>query len=73
VELRDKISETEALEATAGIDAQDAGDAAVHDAVLALVSLGYKQADAWKMIRKILPHLEKKPSVEEIVRQALTG
>ncbi len=70
VELRDKFSSGDALEAMAGADAAP-GDHRLRDAALALMSLGYKQADAQKMIKKA--GLDSNLSVEELVRKALTG
>jgi len=70
VELRDKFSQGETLEALAG-DNDKPGDSRLRDAALALVSLGYKQEDARKMVKKLGP--DSKASVEEIVRMALTG
>lgn len=70
IELRDKISEGEALEAMSGDDAAPE-DLRGRDAVLALISLGYKQADAQKMVRQVRlrdPNLE---NLEEIVRKSL--
>ncbi|NCC52375.1 MAG: Holliday junction branch migration protein RuvA [Spartobacteria bacterium] len=73
IELRDKISSGEALEAVAGVEEGSEADQQVHDAVMALISLGYKQVDAWKMVRKVLPKLGDHPTVENIVRHALVG
>ncbi len=70
VELRDKFSTGEALEVQAGPD-EPSGNQRLRDAALALVSLGYKQDDARKMIRKV--DAETDISVEELVRMALTG
>ncbi len=70
VELRDKFSSGDALEAMAGAD-EPSGDHRLRDAALALMSLGYKQADAQKMIKKA--GLDSNLSVEELVRKALTG
>lgn len=42
------------------------------DAVLALISLGYKQADALKMIKDVLPKISAGVSVEDLVRRALS-
>jgi Holliday junction DNA helicase RuvA len=70
VELRDKFSPGEALETLAGSDDLP-GDSRLHDAALALISLGYKQDDARKMVKVL--KLESSTSVEEIVRGALTG
>jgi Holliday junction DNA helicase RuvA len=70
VELRDKFTTGETLEALAGADAGP-GDRRLRDAALALVSLGYKQDDARKMVQKFSG--EPEASVEEIIRKALTG
>ncbi|MFA7369346.1 MAG: Holliday junction branch migration protein RuvA [Kiritimatiellales bacterium] len=71
VELRDKFSAGEALETLAGADDQSIGDARLRDAALALISLGYKQEDARKMVKAL--KLESNTSVEDLVRMALTG
>jgi len=70
VELRDKFSSGETLEALVGAD-DLSGDNRLRDATLALVSLGYKQDDARKMIKKL--NLTPELAVEEMVRMALTG
>ncbi len=72
VELRDKFTTGEALEAIAGADAAP-GDHRLRDAALALISLGYKQADAQKMVKACALKLEDGTTVEDIVRMALTG
>jgi len=74
VELRDKISEGEVMEAMAGDEALTADHARMRDAVLALISLGYKQVDAEKMVRLVCsaPGMES-AGVEDIVRKALAG
>ncbi len=70
VELRDKFSEGDVMETVAGSEA-DSSDHRLRDAVLALISLGYKQADAQKMIKKV--SIDLSASVEDLVRKALTG
>lgn len=70
VELRDKFTEGETLEALAGAEAEP-GDTRLRDAALALVSLGYKQDDARKMVKKFAG--EPEVSVEDIIRKSLTG
>ena len=73
VELKDKITAGEALEAVTGGGAGQPDDPRRRDAVLALVSLGYKQADAFKMIQAAFPGpLADTVSIEEVVRAALT-
>ena len=73
VELRDKLSAGEALEAVAGAAEPSARDLRARDAILALISLGYKQADAQQRIRDVLPRLKPAATVEEVVRAALAG
>lgn len=71
VELRDKFTAGEALETLSGSDDQPVGDVRLRDAALALISLGYKQDDARKMVKAL--KLETNTSVEDLVRMALTG
>ncbi|MDK2858205.1 MAG: holliday junction helicase RuvA [Verrucomicrobiota bacterium] len=70
VELRDKFSPGETLEALSGAD-HPPGDTRLRDAALALISLGYKQDEARKMIKALT--LSADTSVEEMIRMALTG
>ena len=71
VELRDKISDGEALESLSG-EEPGADDVRARDAVLALISLGYKQVDAQKMVRQIAAKDPDLSNVEDMVRKALT-
>ncbi len=72
VELRDKLSEGEAMEAIAGAGEPTESDTRLRDAVLALVALGYKQEHARKMVRNAVG-TGVPPSVDEIIRMALAG
>ncbi len=72
LELRDKISDSQAFEALAPAVSVSAADHHLRDAVLALISLGYKQADAQKMANAAIAEGESNIGVEEIVRKALT-
>lgn len=73
VELKDKLTEGEMLEATVAAEPGSAEEMRTRDAILALVSLGYKQADALKMIKEVLPNVSAETTVEELVRKALAG
>ncbi len=73
VELKDKLTEGEMLEAAAGAEPASAEELRTRDALLALVSLGYKQAEALKMIKAALPGVAPATTVEELVRRALGG
>ena len=72
LELRDKLSAAEGLSAVEPAGTDLGGDHRVRDAVLALISLGYKQADAQKMVATVLGSGKPDLSVEDIVRKALT-
>ena len=69
VELKDKISEADALEATSG--SHDVTGIQSRDAVLALVSLGYKKEDASKMVLAAEKKAGANSCVEDLVRMAL--
>ena len=69
VELRDKISEVEIMEARVGADGGDT--IVMRDAMLALVALGYTQEAARKMIEKVPEETRGTLGVEGIIKKAL--
>jgi len=71
VELKDKLTEAEVLESSAAAAPATAEEMRTRDAMLALISLGYKQAEAQKMIKDVLPRVAADLSVEDLVRRAL--
>jgi Holliday junction DNA helicase RuvA len=71
VELRDRITAGEAAEAEAGAAPLSQSDIIARDAILALISLGYKQAQADKIVRKVLSTEPTLENVEDIIRKAL--
>jgi holliday junction DNA helicase RuvA len=71
VELKDKLTEGEMLEAAAAAEPGSAEELRTRDAILALISLGYKQADALKLIKDVLPGSPANATVEDLVRKAL--
>ncbi len=73
VELKDKLGAGEAMEAITGAAADSPETARMRDAILALISLGYKQADAQKVVRDAVGKLKPSASVEDVVRKALAG
>lgn len=74
VELRDRIGAAEALEAGAGAGpGATAGDLRIRDAVLALVSLGYKRSEAEAMALKAVQGSPAEATVEDLIRKALTA
>ena len=75
LELKDKLGVAAEWEAAAKKNAPTGIERHLHDAVLALISLGYKQVDAHKAVKAILPKLSKETStditVEDVVRESL--
>ncbi|MDI6774100.1 MAG: Holliday junction branch migration protein RuvA [Verrucomicrobiota bacterium] len=74
MELRDKIGPGEALEAVAGAREASAEDLKLRDAVMALIALGYKQAEARQMAAGAMKGGDSAGlSVEALVRRSLGG
>ncbi len=71
VELRDKIGAAGTWEAASAQRTLSAGDQKLNDAVLALMALGFKPADAHDTIRAALTVLGEGATVEALVRAGL--
>jgi Holliday junction DNA helicase RuvA len=71
VELKDKIGTTGAWEASSARHGLSAGDQKLNDATLALMALGFKQAEAHDSVRAALALLGPQAGVEELVRACL--
>ena len=71
VELRDKFSKSEQLDALSG-DVAEMGDTRLRDAALALSALGYSFDAAQKMVKGVLKQMTPTSTVEELIRMALT-
>ena len=71
VELKDKIGAAGAWEAASAQRALSPEDQKVNDAVLALIALGFKQAEAHDAVRAALATLGEKVTVEDLVRACL--
>ena len=71
LELKDKIDPGEALEAASGGAAAAPADLKQRDAILALVSLGFKQADAQKRVLDAAAQAGRDVPVEELIRRSL--
>lgn len=71
LELKDKVGVAAEWEASSAKNAPSEDDVRLHDAVLALISLGYKQVEAHKAIRAVIKSGEETPPSDELVRQAL--
>jgi Holliday junction DNA helicase RuvA len=70
VELRDKVGVSAAWEAASAKQGLTPDEQHINDAVLALISLGYKQAEAHKTVRAIRD-AQPKATIEELVKEAL--
>ena len=70
VELRDKVGVSAAWEAASAQQGLSPEEQHVNDAVLALISLGYKQAEAHKTV-KAIRDAQPKATLEELVKEAL--
>jgi len=69
LELKDKVGVAAAWEAAS--HRQEEGVAEINDAVLALISLGYKQVDAHKAVKQAVEAAPGRQTAEELVRKAL--
>lgn len=71
LELKDRVGVAAEWEASSAANAPTGADRAVHDAVLALISLGYRQVEAHKAIKQACPTGPGDLPADEIVRMAL--
>ena len=72
LELRDKVGVAAAWEAASAAHAPSPAEASLNDAVLALISLGYKQVEAHKAVKQVRDHVPPgEVAVDELVRRAL--
>ena len=71
LELRDKLGVAATWEAASSAHSPTPEETAVSDALLALISLGYKQVDAHKAVKQIHKAGAEPPKPEDLVRLAL--
>jgi holliday junction DNA helicase RuvA len=71
LELKDKVGVAAAWEASSAAHAPSEEQKQINDAVLALISLGYKQVDAHKAVKQALAAAKDGVSSEDLVRHAL--
>ncbi len=71
LELKDKVGVAAEWEASSAKNAPSPADTIVHDAVLALISLGYKQVEAHKAIKRVQDLSQASLNAEDLIRQAL--
>jgi holliday junction DNA helicase RuvA len=73
LEMRDKLGKGELLESLTGGKTPGPKDSKLRDALLALISLGHKQADAQRMVKDIASEITPETTLEEILRKVLSG
>jgi Holliday junction DNA helicase RuvA len=71
IELKDKIGPGGVLEAQSAQRALSAGEQKVNDAVLALIALGFKPAEAHETVRATQALLGPEAALEDLVRASL--
>jgi Holliday junction DNA helicase RuvA len=71
LELKDKLGVAAEWEASSAVHAPSPEETAVHDAVLALITLGYKQVDAHKAVKRVVEARGPNAESETLVREAL--
>ncbi|MBU6182769.1 MAG: Holliday junction branch migration protein RuvA [Verrucomicrobia bacterium] len=71
LELKDKVGVAAEWEASSAKNAPSPADIRLHDAVLALISLGYKQVEAHKAVNAALKAGTDAQTAEDLVRHAL--
>ena len=73
LEMRDKLGKGDLAEALTAGNAPGPADAKLRDAYLALVSLGYKPADAQRMVKDVAGQIAPDATLEDMLRQVLSG
>ncbi len=73
VELRDKVSALAVAEERTKAGAASPEQKALNDAVLALVALGYRNAEAYAAVKRVLADADELPPVEDVVRRSLAS
>ena len=71
VDLRYRITDADAFEATAGESDPSEGGRVMRDALMALIALGYKRDAAAGMIKKVAQSSPGIENVEEMIKKAL--
>lgn len=72
VELKDKMPPLAEAEERAGAALSDE-ERVLNDAVLALVALGYRNAEAYAMVKRVINDADELLTIEEVVRRSLSA
>lgn len=73
LEMRDKLGKGGLLEALAGDLPANPANARLRDALLALISLGHKPADAERLVKAVAGEITPDTPLEDILRKVLSG
>jgi len=73
VELKDKMPPLAVAEERAGAVPLPEEERVLNDAVLALVALGYRNAEAYAMVKRVINDAGELLTIEEVVRRALSA
>ncbi|HOO21396.1 MAG TPA: Holliday junction branch migration protein RuvA [Kiritimatiellia bacterium] len=73
LEMRDKLGKGSLMEGLAGGPVPGPMDSKLRDVLLALVSLGHKQAEAQRMVRDIAGEITPETPLEDVLRRVLSG
>ena len=73
LEMRDKLGKGDLMESLAGGKTPGPKEAKLRDALLALISLGHKQADARTLVMELAGEITPETTLEDILRKALSG
>lgn len=73
LEMRDKLGKGDLMEAVTGGGVSGPKETKLRDVLLALISLGHKQADAQRKVREIIDEITPEMPLEEILRMVLSG
>ncbi len=73
VELKDKMPPLAIAEERAGAAPLSDEERVLNDAVLALVALGYRNAEAYAMVKRVINDASELLTIEDVVRRALSA
>ncbi|MEA3560661.1 MAG: Holliday junction branch migration protein RuvA [Candidatus Omnitrophota bacterium] len=71
VDLREKVSAAPVLKSETAGELSSKQESIFNDAVLALISLGYKQSTATQAVRRVISHVQEDMTSEQLIRRAL--
>ena len=73
LEMRDKLGKGDLLASLSGGKTPGPADLKLRDVLLALISLGYKPADAQRMVQDVAAWISPDTPLEDVLRKVLSG